>query len=163
MASFDAVSEIDMQELDNAVNNLKKEISSRFDFKGSNTVVELNKKDKLIKMETTDDMKVKMMREMLISAVTKRNIDSKCLDFCDVEKAGGAMLRRIVKIKEGIDKDTAKKITTAIKNSKMKVQASIMDDKVRVQGKKIDDLQEVISILKGLDLPIALQFVNFKS
>lgn len=163
MASFDTVSEVNMQEMDNAVNNMKKEILSRFDFKGSNTEVELNKKDKLIKMETTDDMKVKMMREMLISAVTKRGIDSRCLDFCEPEKAGGAMLRRIVKIKEGIDKETGKKITTAIKNSKLKVQASIMDDKVRVQGKKIDDLQEVIALLKGLDLPVALQFVNMKS
>ncbi len=163
MASFDTVSEVNMQEMDNAVNNMKKEISSRFDFKGSNTEVELNKKDKLIKMETTDDMKIKIMREILISSVTKRGIDSRCLEFNEPEKAGGAMLRRIVKIKEGIDKDTAKKITTAIKNSKLKVQASIMDDKVRVQGKKIDDLQEVIALLKGLDLPLALQFVNMKS
>ncbi len=163
MPSFDTVSEVDVQEMDNAVNNMKKEISSRFDFKNSNTEVELNKKDKTIKMLTTDDMKMNMMREMLISAVTKRGVDSRCLDFGETEKAGGAMLRRIIKIKEGIDKETAKKITSAIKESKLKVQASIMDEKVRVQGKKIDDLQEVIKLLKGLDLPLALQFVNMKS
>lgn len=163
MPSFDTVSEVDIQELDNAVNNMKKEISSRFDFKNSQTEVELNKKEKNIKMLTTDDMKMNIMREMLISAVTKRSLDSRCLDFGDIEKAGGAMLRRIIKVKEGIDKETAKKITTAIKESKLKVQASIMDEKVRVQGKKIDDLQDVIKLLKCLDLPLALQFVNMKS
>ncbi len=163
MASFDTVSEVNMQELDNAVNNLKKELNTRFDFKGSNTEVELNKKDKLIKMVSTDDMKMNMLREMLISVVTKRSVDSRCLEFGEVEKAGGSMLRREVKIKEGIDKDTAKKITTAVKESKLKVQASIMDDKVRIQGKKIDDLQAVMQILKGLNLPLPLQFINMKS
>lgn len=163
MPSFDTVSEVNMQEMDNACNNLKKELNTRFDFKGSNTEVELNKKDKVIKIITSDEMKIEMLREMLISAVTKRNVDSRCLEFADVEKAGGAMLKREVKIKEGIDKDTAKKITSAIKDSKLKVQASIMDDKVRVQGKKIDDLQAVIQLLKGLDLPLPLQFINMKS
>lgn len=163
MPSFDTVSEVDLQELDNAVNNMKKELNTRFDFKGSNTEVDLNKKDKIIKMLTTDDMKMNILREMLISAVTKRSVDSRCLDFGEVEKAGGQMLRREVKIKEGIDKDTAKKITSAIKESKLKVQASIMDEKVRVQGKKIDDLQEVIQLLKKLDLPLPLQFINMKS
>ncbi len=163
MPSFDTVSEVNMQEMDNACNNLKKELNTRFDFKGSNTEVELNKKDKVIKILTSDEMKIEMLREMLISAVTKRNVDSRCLEFSDVEKAGGAMLKREVKIKEGIDKDTAKKITSAIKDSKLKVQASIMDDKVRVQGKKIDDLQAVIQLLKGLDLPLPLQFINMKS
>ena len=99
MASFDTVSEVNMQELDNAVNNLKKELNTRFDFKGSNTEVELNKKDKLIKMVSTDDMKMNMLREMLISVVTKRSVDSRCLEFGEVEKAGGSMLRREVKIK----------------------------------------------------------------
>ena len=163
MPSFDTVSEVDLQELDNAVNNMKKELNTRFDFKGSNTEVDLNKKDKIVKLITTDDMKMNILREMLISAVTKRSVDSRCLDFGEVEKAGGQMLRREVKIKEGIDKDTAKKITSAIKESKLKVQASIMDEKVRVQGKKIDDLQEVIQLLKQIDLPLPLQFINMKS
>ncbi len=163
MASFDTVSEVNMQEIDNAINNLKKELNTRFDFKGSNTEVDFNKKDKIIKLLTTDDMKMNILREMLISVATKRNVDSRCLEFGNVEKAGGSMLSRIVKIKEGIDKDTAKKITVAIKESKIKVQASIMDDKVRVQGKKIDDLQAVIQLLKGLDLPLPLQFINMKN
>lgn len=163
MPSFDAVSEADMQEMDNAVNNLKKELNSRFDFKGSNTEVDLNKKDKVVKFMTTDEMKMNILREMLISAVTKRGVDSRCLEFGETEKAGGAMLRRTIKIKEGIDKETAKKITTAIKESKMKVQASIMDEKIRIQGKKIDDLQEAIALMKTLDLPLPLQFINMKS
>lgn len=163
MASFDTVSEVNIQEIDNAINNLKKELNTRFDFKGSNTEVDFNKKDKIIKLLTTDDMKMNILREMLISVATKRNVDSRCLEFGNVEKAGGSMLSRIVKIKEGIDKDTAKKITVAIKESKIKVQASIMDDKVRVQGKKIDDLQAVIQLLKGLDLPLPLQFINMRN
>lgn len=163
MASFDAVNEIDIQELDNAVNNMKKEIERRFDFKGSNTEVTFNKKDKNINILSSDDMKMNALREMLISAVVKRSIDTKCLDFGEIEKAGGSMLRRVVKLKEGIDKETAKKITNAVKNSKLKVQASIMDDKVRIQGKKIDDLQAIIQILKGLELPVPLQFINMKS
>ena len=163
MPSFDTVSEANIQELDNAVNNLKKELNSRFDFKGSNTEVDFNKKDKIIKFLTTDEMKMNILREMLISAVTKRSVDSRCLEFGEIEKAGGAMLKKEVKIKEGIDKDTAKKITIAIKDSKLKVQASIMDNKIRVQGKKIDDLQEAIAIMKALELPLPLQFINMKS
>lgn len=163
MPSFDAVSEVDVQELDNATNNLKKELQSRFDFKGSQTEVDLNKKDKIIKMTTTDDMKMTILREMLISAATKRGIDTRCLEFGTIEKAGGALLRREVKVKEGIDKDTAKVINNAIKESKLKVQSSIMDEKLRIQGKKIDDLQETIALLKTLKLPLPLQFINMKS
>lgn len=163
MPSFDTVSEANIQELDNAINNVKKELNTRFDFKGSNTEVDFNKKDKIIKFLTTDDMKMNILREMLIASVTKRGVDSRCLEFGETEKAGGAMLRKEIKIKEGIDKETAKKITTAIKESKLKVQASIMDEKVRIQGKKIDDLQEAIALMKTLELPLPLQFINMKS
>jgi len=163
MPSFDTVSEIDLQELDNAVNNLKKELFTRFDFKGSNTDIDLNKKDKVIKFKTTDEMKMNILREMLISAVTKRGVDSRFLDFKDIEKAGGSMLSREVKIKEGIEKDISKKIIATIKESKLKVSASIMDGKVRVEGKKLDDLQTTIGILKKLELPLPLQFINMRS
>lgn len=163
MPSFDTVSEANIQELDNAINNVKKELNTRFDFKGSNTEVDFNKKDKIIKFLSTDDMKMNILREMLIVAVTKRSVDSRCLEFGETEKAGGAMLRKEIKIKEGIDKETAKKITTAIKESKLKVQASIMDEKVRIQGKKIDDLQDAIALMKTLELPLPLQFINMKS
>ncbi|MCD8569254.1 MAG: YajQ family cyclic di-GMP-binding protein [Geovibrio sp.] len=163
MPSFDVVSEVDGQELDNAVNILKKEIENRYDFKGSNTTVELNKKDKKIHMVTNDDMKIKALREMLIGALIKRSIDPDCLDFKDPEPTGNRQFKRDVIVKEGLDKEVSKKIVKMIKDSKLKVQASIMDDKVRVQGKKIDDLQEVIQFLKTSELGIPLQYVNMKS
>ena len=163
MPSFDTVSEIDLQELDNAVNNLKKELNTRFDFKGSNTEVDLNKKDKVITFKTSDEMKMTMLREMLISVVTKRGVDSRFLEFKDVEKAGGAMLSRVVKVKEGIEKDIAKKLISAIKESKLKVTASIMDSKVRVDGKKIDDLQSAMELMKKLEVDTPLQYTNMRA
>jgi uncharacterized protein YajQ (UPF0234 family) len=163
MASFDVVSEVDAQELDNAVNILKKEIENRYDFKGSNTTVELNKKDKKIHMVTADEMKVKALREMLIGAFVKRGIDPSCLDFKEPEPAGNRQFKRDVLVKEGIEKDVGKKIVKLIKDSGMKVQSSIMDDQVRVQGKKLDDLQAVIQMLKTADLGVPLQYVNMKS
>ncbi len=163
MPSFDTVSEIDLQELDNAVNNLKKELNTRFDFKGSNTEVDLNKKDKVITFKTSDEMKMTMLREMLISVVTKRGVDSRFLEFKDIEKAGGAMLSRTVKVKEGIEKDIAKKLISAIKESKLKVTASIMDSKVRVEGKKIDDLQTAMELMKKLDIDTPLQYTNMRA
>lgn len=163
MPSFDVVSEVDGQELDNAVNILKKEIETRYDFKGSNTTVELNKKDKKIHIVTSDDMKIKALREMLIAAFVKRTIDPDCLDFKEPEPTGNRMFKRDVVVKEGLEKEEGKKIVKVIKDSKLKVQASIMDDKVRVQGKKIDDLQEVIQLLKAAGLGIPLQYVNMKS
>jgi uncharacterized protein YajQ (UPF0234 family) len=163
MPSFDAVNEIDMQEADNAVNNLKKEITTRYDFKGAEIEVELNKKDGIVTMTCTDDMKMRALREMLIAAMLKRGIDNRSLDFGEIEKAGGNKLKRTIKIKQGLDKEQAKKITALIKDAKLKVQASIMDDKVRVTGKKIDDLQEVIQLLKTSELDTPLQFINMKS
>ncbi|MDR2869993.1 MAG: YajQ family cyclic di-GMP-binding protein [Deferribacteraceae bacterium] len=163
MPSFDAVNEIDMQEVDNAVNNVKKELTTRYDFKGSNTELELNKKDGVITITSTDEMKMDALREMLIVAMIKRGVDKRTLDFAEVEKAGGNKLRRTVTLKQGLDKDQAKKITALIKDSKLKVQASIMDDKVRVTGKKIDDLQAVITLLKSAELETPLQYVNMKS
>ena len=163
MPSFDTVSEIDLQELDNAVNNLKKELNTRFDFKGSNTEVDLNKKDKVITFKTSDEMKMTMLREMLISVVTKRGVDSRFLEFKDIEKAGGAMLSRVVKVKEGIEKDIAKKLISAIKESKLKVTASIMDSKVRVDGKKIDDLQSAMELMKKLEVDTPLQYTNMRA
>ena len=163
MPSFDTVSEIDLQELDNAINNLKKELNTRFDFKGSNTEVDLNKKDKVITFKTSDEMKMTMLREMLISVVTKRGVDSRFLEFKDIEKAGGAMLSRTVKVKEGIEKDIAKKLISAIKESKLKVTASIMDSKVRVDGKKIDDLQSAMELMKKLEVDTPLQYTNMRA
>jgi len=163
MPSFDAVSKVDLQEVDNAVNNTVKEIATRFDFKGSKTEVRLDKKDKALVVTTESEMRAKAVREMLIGNLVKRKVDVKSVEFGEAKPAGGSTMRLEAKIKEGIDKDTARRIVALIKDSKLKVQAQIMDDLVRVTGKKIDDLQAVMRLLGGADLPTPLQYVNMKS
>jgi uncharacterized protein YajQ (UPF0234 family) len=163
MPSFDVVSEVDLQEADNAVNNVKKELNTRYDFRGAETTLELDKKNEIITIFTTDDMKMRALKEMLLASFVKRGIDTRSAEFADVEKAGGAKLKRIVKLKKGIGKDNAKKITALVKQSGLKVQSAIMDEKLRVTGKKIDDLQAVIKLLKEQMPELPLQFVNMKS
>jgi len=163
MPSFDAVSKVDFQEVDNAVNNTVKEIATRFDFRGSKTEVDFNKKDKVLVVTTESEMRAKAVRDMLIGHLVKRKVDTRSVEWGEVKPAGGSLQRMEAKIKEGIDKDTAKKIVALIKESKLKVQAQIMDDVVRVTGKKIDDLQDVIQLLAEKDLPTPLQYVNMKS
>lgn len=163
MPSFDIVSRVEMQEVDNAVNNTLKAIQQRYDFRGSKTEVSLDKKEKKIRILTEDKMKMEAVKEMLQQNAVKRKIDLKTLKFEDPEPAAGSTLRREVTIKEGIDQDTAKKIVKLIKDSKMKVQASIQGEEVRVSGKKIDDLQEAIALVRGADIDVPLQFVNMKS
>jgi uncharacterized protein YajQ (UPF0234 family) len=163
MPSFDVVSEVDLQETDNAVNNVKKELLTRYDFKGSETSLELDKKSETITVITTDDMKMRALKELLIASFVKRGVDTRSAEFGETEKAGGTKLKRIVKLKKGIDRDNAKKITTLIKQSGLKVQSAIMEDKLRVTGKKIDDLQAVIRLLKENLTELPLQFVNMKS
>ncbi|WP_319780139.1 YajQ family cyclic di-GMP-binding protein [Maridesulfovibrio sp.] len=162
MPSFDIVSQIDTQEVDNAVNNVLKEIETRYDFRGVNTELSLNKKTNTISLVTGDEMKIKAVKDMMITHFTRRKVDPRFLDFGKVEPTSSAQLKQEVKLKEGIDKDTAKKIVKLIKASKMKVQAAIQDDQVRVTGKKLDDLQEVISLVKDSDLDMPFQFVNMK-
>lgn len=163
MPSFDAVSKADLQEVDNAVNNTVKEIATRFDFKGSKTEVSLDKKAKRIVVVTESDMRAKAVREMLIGNLVKRKVDVKFVEFDEAKPAGGSTMRMEARIKEGVDKDTARTIIGLIKDSKLKVQAQIMDDTVRVTGKKIDDLQAVMRLLGGAELPVPLQYVNMKS
>jgi len=163
MPSFDAVSRVDLQEVDNAVNNTVKEIATRFDFRGSKTEVSLDKKSKLVVVTTESEMRAKAVREMLIGNLVKRKVETRSVEFGEVKPAGGSLQRMEVKIKEGIDKDTARKIVALIKDSKLKVQAQIMDDMVRVTGKKIDDLQAVITLLNKAELPTPIQHVNLKS
>ena len=160
MPSFDIVSEVDKQEIDNAVNQTKKEVLQRYDFKGSKTEITLEKE--FIKILSDDDYKMKTTQEILMSKSVKRGIDLKSLEFGKIEPAGGQMLRCQVKVIEGIDSEKAKKIVAAIKDSKLKVQAQIQDNQVRVTGKKRDDLQEVMSLMKGQDFGLALQFKNFR-
>lgn len=163
MPSFDIVSQIDAQEVDNAVNNVLKEIDTRYDFRGVNTEIDLNKKTNTISLVTGDEMKIKAVKDMMITHFTRRKVDPRSLDFGKVEPTSNGQLKQEIKLKEGIDKDTAKKIVKMIKGTKMKVQAAIQDDQVRVTGKKLDDLQSVIALVKDaseLDMPF--QFVNMK-
>lgn len=163
MPSFDVVNEIDVQELDNAVNNTAKEIGNRYDFRDSKTGIEFNRKDKTIRIVTENEMRFKAVRDTLIGHVIKRGISSKALDFGDPEGTSHGGIRVLVTAQEGIDRDNAKKIVKLVKDSRLKVQPAIMDDKVRITGKKIDDLQEVITMLKKSDMPLPLQYINMKS
>lgn len=162
MPSFDIVSQVDLQEVDNAVNNVLKEVDTRYDFRGVNTELSLNKKTNVISLVTGDDMKIKAVRDMMITHFTRRKVDPRVLDFGKVEPTSNGHLKQEIKLREGIDKDTAKKIVKMIKNSKIKVQAAIQDEQVRVTGKKLDDLQEVIALVRDCDLDMPFQFVNMK-
>jgi uncharacterized protein YajQ (UPF0234 family) len=162
MPSFDVVSRVDMQEMDNAVNQVKKELATRFDFRGSKTQIDLDRKEAKIVLLTEDDMKLRAIKDGLIAKVVHRSIDAKALVFGDHEKAGGDMVRQTVTITNGIDIDTARKVVKLIKDTKMKVQASIQGDEVRITGKKRDDLQEAIQTLKEVDMGVPLQYVNFR-
>ena len=162
MPSFDIVNEINAQEIDNAVNNTLKEISTRYDFRGLYTEVTFHKKENRIHLVAAESMKMQAVKEMLIKNFVKRSIDSKVLEFGTEEGTSQGHLKMDVALKEGIDRDTAKKIVKEVKDSKLKVQSQIQDSQVRVTGKKIDDLQAVIQVLKGKDMGIPLQFVNFK-
>lgn len=163
MPSFDIVSKIDGQTLDNAINNAKKEILNRYDFNDSKSTVDLDKKTNEITIITENDMRLKAITDSIITRMTKQGLDANALDFGKEHYAAGNMIRKEIKVKEGIDKEAAKKIVKAIKDSGLKVQASIMDDQVRVQGKKIDDLQAVISLCRGNDFGQPLQYINMRN
>ncbi len=163
MPSFDIKSEINAQNLDNAINNLKKEILNRFDFRDSKTEINLHKKENNLHVVTETDLRMRQIQDVLLSKLMKQGIDPNCLDMGKEHYASGNMVKKDIKLKEGIDKETAKKIIKHIKESGMKVQAQIMDDIIRVTGKKIDDLQEVIALCKQGEFGIALQFENMKS
>ena len=160
--SFDVVSEVDMQEVSNAVNQTVKEITQRFDFKGSKSVVEIENGN-AINIVTEDDTRMRNIVDILQSKVSKRGVAIKNLEYGKVEPAAGGMVRQSIRVKQGIEADVAKKITKDIKNLKVKVQAQLQDDQVRVSGKKIDDLQAVIAFLKSQDYGVELQFSNFRS
>tara|TARA_R110000868_G_scaffold304437_21_gene565412 strand:- start:44668 stop:45156 length:489 start_codon:yes stop_codon:yes gene_type:complete len=162
MASFDIVNEIDSQEVDNAINNTLKEITTRYDFKGLTTEVTYHKKENRIHLVAAESMKMQAVKEMVIKNFIKRGISSKVLDFGDEEGTSQGHLKMDVALKEGIDRETAKKIVKEIKDLKLKVQPQIQDEQVRVTGKKIDELQSVIQHLKAKDMGIPLQFTNMK-
>tara|TARA_B100002052_G_C15805815_1_gene563456 strand:+ start:606 stop:1097 length:492 start_codon:yes stop_codon:yes gene_type:complete len=163
MPSFDIVSSFDMQEVDNAVNMVIRDIANRYDFRGSKTSLTLDKGEKKITIEADNTMQLAAVVDMLKSRTISRKISLKVFNFHEEESAAGTSIRQKVSLKEGIDKDRAKKINKMIKDKKLKVQSQIQGEQLRVTGKKIDDLQSVISMLKSADLDIDLQYVNMKS
>src|SRR6185437_2153550 len=163
MPSFDIVSKVDMQTLDNAVNIAKKEIDNRFDFKGTQVSIELNKKDMVINIEVESDMKLKQVEDVLLTKSMRQGLEANSFDLSKEATPSGKNVRKAVPVKNGIDKDMAKKVVKLIKDSNLKVQAAIMDDTIRVTAKKIDDLQEVIQLCRSSNLELPLQYVNMKS
>lgn len=161
MPSFDIVSKVDMQEIDNAVNQALKEIGQRYDFKGTHNEIDLQ--EDAIVLLGADDYKLQAVVDVLKGKLVRRGISPKCLDYGTKEAASGGAVRQRVGIVQGISKEKGKEIVKRIKDTKLKVQAQIMDDQVRVSGKKIDDLQEVMQLLKGQDLGVELQFINMRS
>ncbi len=162
MPSFDIVSKINLQEIDNAVNSVLRELTNRYDFKGAVFSIELKTKDNIINITADSEYKLTAIQESLKIYVTKRGIDARALDFQKEEGAGQQTLRQEVKLRNGIEQEIAKDIIKKIKEEKIKVQASIKGDELRVDGKKRDDLQEVINFLKKTDCKIPLQFINFR-
>ncbi|HEY9347915.1 MAG TPA: YajQ family cyclic di-GMP-binding protein [Inquilinus sp.] len=160
MPSFDIVSKTDLTEVDNAVAGVTREVAQRFDFKGSKCTIE--RSDATLTILADDDLKLKQMHELLRGYFARRKLDAGALDFKTVEKASGNMVRQEVVVKQGIDRDLAKTIIKAIKDSKQKVQAAIQGDELRVTGKKIDDLQATIAVVRGLKIEQPLQYLNFR-
>jgi len=159
VASFDVVSEIDEHELSNAVDQANKEISNRFDFKGSDAKIELT--EEAMTLEADSDFQIQQMQPIVLQKLTKRGIDISCINHGDIQTSG-QKARQVMSIKKGINKEAASKIVKTIKNSKMKLQAAIQGEQVRVTGKKRDDLQGAIALLKENDFELPLQYINFR-
>ncbi|WP_126248844.1 YajQ family cyclic di-GMP-binding protein [Chitinophaga rhizosphaerae] len=163
MPSFDIVSKVDLQTLDNAINTVKKEINNRYDFKGSPVEIDLDKKEMTLKLEVETDMKLSQVVDVLISRSMRQGLAAEIYDLSREHYVSGKVVKKEVPVRNGIKQDDAKKIVKLIKDSGLKVQAAIMDDIVRVTGKKIDDLQDVIQKMRESNLGIPLQYVNMKS
>ncbi len=160
MPSFDIVSKTDLNEVENALDNVRREIETRYDFKGSNCSIE--QAESVLTIHADDELKLKQMHELLQGHLTRRKVDAAVLDYKEPERAAGQSVRQQVIVREGIEKDLAKKLVKQIKGSKIKVQVAIQGDELRVTGKKRDDLQEVIAFCKGLDFEMPLQYINFR-
>ncbi|GJQ21270.1 MAG: YajQ family cyclic di-GMP-binding protein [Bacteroidia bacterium] len=160
--SFDIVSEVNLQEVDNALNQVRKEIAQRYDFKGSKSSLEFLQKEKKIVVISDDDFRLKSVLDILQSKMIKRGVPLKALKYGTPQPAANSTLRQEISLRVGIEKEDAKLVVRKIKDSNLKVQAQIMDDQVRVTGKNKDDLQKVISILREADFPFAIQFVNYR-
>ena len=162
MPSFDIVNKVDLQEVDNAVNNALKQIRNRYDFRDSDTSIELNRKDAQITLHTENEMRLHAVQEVLAGCLSKRSLDVKSLQYGAPEPTAKGHVKVLIKIIQGIEKDDARALVKKIKVLKLKVQAAIQDDQVRVTGKKIDDLQQVMKALRNEELKHPVQFVNMK-
>jgi len=160
MPSFDVVSKVDPQEVDNAINQTRKEIGQRYDFKGTKTSIEVEKES--IHVVSDDDFKVKAVVDVLQSKFVRRGISLKALVYGKIEPAAGALAKQTITVQQGIDADHAKQIVKLVKDSKLKVQTQIQGDQLRISGKKRDDLQAAIQLLKAQDIDLPLQFSNFR-
>ncbi|MFN8316612.1 MAG: YajQ family cyclic di-GMP-binding protein [Chitinophagales bacterium] len=163
MPSFDIISKVDAQTAENAINVAKKEVTNRYDFHGSKSEIDFNKKDLVINITTENDMRLDAIIDILISRAGKQGIDPRAFDVSKEHYASGPMVKKEIKMRNGLDKDAMKKITKAIKDSGLKVQAAQMDNIIRVSAKKIDDLQAVMALCRKEDFGYALQFDNMKS
>lgn len=163
MASFDIVSKVDTQTLDNAINTAKREVETRYDLRGSNSTIEFDKKALTIKVGTEDHLKLDSIVDILLERSTKQKIDVKSYDLKEEPQPSGKLLNKTIKIQNGIEREKAKKIIKAIKEMKVKVEAQIQDDQIRVNGKKFDDLQAVMAMCRATDFEVPLQFENMKS
>jgi uncharacterized protein YajQ (UPF0234 family) len=161
MPSFDVVSQLNLQEIDNALNQARKEVAQRYDFKDSRTVLDWDKKEK-ISIESLDEFKVRAVDDVLREKLARRQVPLKAIDFGAIEPGPGGRAKQEIKLKQGIDADRARDLVKVVKEAKLKVQAQIMGDQVRVSGKKRDDLQAAIQAIKARDIDLPLQFVNFR-
>lgn len=161
MPSFDVVSEVNLQEIDNAVNQARKEVTGRYDFRGSKSSIEWDKK--VIELVGDDDYKMSAMKDILLKKIHHRGVDITALKFEEPIQAGGMLIKQKITLVQGIEKEIAKKMTKDIKDSKLKVQAQIQDEQLRVTSKSIDELQSCISFLRGKTYGIPLQFINMRS
>jgi uncharacterized protein YajQ (UPF0234 family) len=160
--SFDVVSDVNLQEVDNAVNQARKEIAQRYDFKGSRSTIDLELKEKRLILLSEDDFRLKAVIDILQNKLIKRGVPVKALAYGTVEPAASGMARQVITLRVGIDKENAKRIVKMIKDSKKKVQTQIMDDQLRVSGKAKDDLQDVMKMLREAPLEFAIQFTNYR-
>ena len=160
MPSFDIVSKTDMTSVDNALQGVIKEMQVRYDFKGSKS--EVSKTDETITILADDDLKRRQVEELLVTHLTRKGVDTKALEFGKLEQAAGNMVRQIITVKQGVQRDVAQKIVKAIKSSKLKTQAAVQGDEIRVSGKKRDNLQATMAMIKELDVDLPLQFENFR-
>ena len=160
--SFDIVSEVDLQETDNAINQARKEIAQRYDFKGTKSTIDLDLKEKKITVVSDDDFKLKAVIDILQNKLIKRGVPLKAMDYGVIEPAAGGTVRQVIGLRVGIDKETARAIVKMIKDTKIRVQAQIMDDQVRVSGKAKDDLQSVMKLIREAELKFAVQFTNYR-